>query len=71
MDGTIARLKDITDLAQKYNALVFVDECHGTGVVGKKGRGAVEEMEVLSKVDIISSTMGKALGGANGGFITG
>ncbi len=71
MDGTIAKLKDITDLAQKYNALVFVDECHGTGVVGKKGRGAVEEMEVLSKVDIISSTMGKALGGANGGFITG
>ena len=71
MDGTIAKLKDITDLAQRYNALVFVDECHGTGVVGLRGRGAVEEQSVLDKVDIISSTMGKALGGANGGFITG
>ncbi len=71
MDGTMAKLKEITDLAQKYNAIVFVDECHGTGVVGLKGRGAVEELNVLNKIDIISSTMGKALGGANGGFITG
>lgn len=71
MDGTIAKLNHITDLASRYNAIVFVDECHGTGVVGLKGRGVVEELNVLNKVDIISSTMGKALGGANGGFITG
>lgn len=49
----------------------MVDECHGTGVLGEKGRGAVEMENVLDKVDIISSTLGKALGGANGGFITG
>ncbi len=71
MDGTIAKLKEITDLAEKYNSIVFVDECHGTGVVGEKGRGAVEIQNVIKKVDIISSTMGKALGGTNGGFITG
>ena len=71
MDGTISKLKEITQLAEKYDALVFVDECHGTGVVGKTGRGAVEAMDVMNKIDIISSTMGKALGGANGGFLTG
>lgn len=71
MDGTLSKLKEITDLAEKYKALVFVDECHGTGVVGQNGRGAVEALDVINKVDIISSTMGKALGGANGGFITG
>lgn len=58
-------------MAEKYGAIVMVDECHGTGVLGNKGRGAVELENVLDKVDIISSTLGKALGGANGGFITG
>ena len=58
-------------MAEKYSAIVMVDECHGTGVLGEKGRGAVEMENVLDKVDIISSTLGKALGGANGGFVTG
>lgn len=71
MDGTIAHLNGICDLADKYQAIVYVDECHGLGVVGEKGRGAVEHNDVLKRVDMISSTMGKALGGANGGFITG
>lgn len=71
MDGTIGKLDLICDLAEKHNAIVFVDECHGLGVLGEKGRGAVELKNVLHRVHLISSTMGKALGGANGGFITG
>lgn len=71
MDGAIANLKAICDLADKYNAIVMVDECHGSGVLGDKGRGAVEITDTLDRVDVISSTLGKALGGANGGFITG
>lgn len=71
MDGTIGRIDEICSIAKKYNALVFVDECHGMGVLGEKGRGAVEFKNSLREVDLISSTMGKALGGACGGFITG
>lgn len=71
MDGTIGRLDEICDLAENHNAYVFVDECHGMGVLGTKGRGGVEFKNVLDRVHLISSTMGKALGGANGGFITG
>ncbi len=71
MDGKIAKINQITDLAEKYNAIVMVDECHGTGVLGAKGRGSVEVEKSLHKVELISSTLGKALGGANGGFITG
>lgn len=71
MDGTMAHLKGICDLADQYGAIVYVDECHGTGVVGERGRGAVEYHGVLDRVDMISSTLGKALGGINGGFITG
>ena len=71
MDGTVAKLGRICELAEQYGALVFVDECHGTGVLGARGRGAVEVENVLDKVDFISSTLGKALGGATGGFITG
>lgn len=61
----------ICDLAEQYNAIVMVDECHGTGVLGERGRGSVEIEGVLDRVEIISSTLGKALGGANGGFVTG
>lgn len=71
MDGTIGKIDQICDIAHKYGAIVYVDECHGTGVLGEKGRGAVELKNALNKIDMISSTMGKALGGANGGFITG
>lgn len=71
MDGTIAQLDKICDLADKYNALTMVDECHATGFVGKTGRGAVEHCNVLGRVDIITGTLGKALGGASGGFTTG
>lgn len=71
MDGTVAKLGRICELAEQYGAMVFVDECHGTGVLGARGRGAVEVENVLDKVDFISSTLGKALGGATGGFITG
>ena len=71
MDGGIAKLNEICDLADKYDAIVMVDECHGSGVLGKKGRGAVEITDTINRVDVISSTLGKALGGANGGFITG
>jgi glycine C-acetyltransferase len=68
MDGTIAQLDKICDLADKYNALVMVDECHATGFVGKTGRGTIEHCGVLGRVDIITGTLGKALGGASGGF---
>ena len=68
MDGTIAQLDKICDLADKYEALVMVDECHATGFVGKTGRGTHEYRNVMGRVDIITGTYGKALGGASGGF---
>ena len=68
MDGTIAQLDKICDLAEKYDAIVMVDDCHATGFVGKKGRGTHEHCDVMGRVDIITSTLGKALGGAMGGF---
>ncbi len=71
MDGTIARLDKICDLAEKYDALVMVDDSHCTGFIGKTGRGTHEHHDVMSRVDIITSTLGKAMGGASGGFTTG
>ena len=71
MDGTIAPLDKICDLADKYNALVMVDECHSMGFMGKHGRGVIEHCDVLGRVDIITGTLGKALGGGIGGFTTG
>ena len=71
MDGTIAQLDKICDLADKYNALVMSDECHATGFIGKTGRGAIEYRNVMGHVDIITGTLGKALGGASGGFTSG
>ncbi|MCH2199026.1 MAG: glycine C-acetyltransferase [Flavobacteriales bacterium] len=71
MDGYVAQLDKICDLADKYDALVMVDECHATGFIGKTGRGSVELRGVLGRVDIITGTLGKALGGAMGGFTTG
>ena len=71
MDGTIAQLDKICDLADKYKALVMTDECHATGFIGKTGRGAIEYRGVMDRVDIITSTLGKALGGASGGFTSG
>lgn len=68
MDGTIAQLDKICDLADQYEALVMVDECHATGFLGKTGRGTIEYRNVLGRVDIITGTLGKALGGASGGF---
>jgi len=71
MDGDIAPLDKIVLLCEKYNATLFVDECHSTGFFGKKGRGTPEYFGVQDKVDIINSTLGKALGGATGGYTTG
>jgi glycine C-acetyltransferase len=71
MDGDIAPLKAICDLAEKYNALVMVDDSHATGFIGKSGRGTHEQAGVMGRVDIITSTLGKALGGAAGGFASG
>lgn len=71
MDGDIAPLKEICSLAKKYDAVVFVDECHATGFLGPTGRGTDEHCGILGEVDIISSTLGKALGGATGGYTTG
>ena len=71
MDGTIAKLDKICDLADKYNAIVMVDDSHATGFIGEKGRGTHEHCKVIGKVDIITSTLGKALGGAMGGFTSG
>lgn len=71
MDGTIAQLDKICDLADKYNALVMVDECHASGFLGKTGRGTHEHCNVMGRVDIITGTLGKALGGASGGFTSG
>ena len=71
MDGFIAPLDEITALAQKYGALVHIDECHATGFLGDTGRGSAEVKGVLEKIDIITGTLGKAMGGALGGFTTG
>lgn len=71
MDGTIAQLDKICDLADKYQALVMTDECHSTGFIGKTGRGVPEHCGVMGRVDIITGTLGKALGGALGGFTSG
>lgn len=68
MDGTIAQLDKICDLADKYDAMVMIDECHSTGFLGKTGRGVHEYRGVMGRVDIITGTLGKALGGASGGF---
>lgn len=68
MDGTIGQLDKICDLAEKYNAMVMIDECHATGFLGKTGRGTHEYRNVMGRIDIITGTLGKALGGASGGF---
>ena len=70
MDGIVAPLKDIVFLAKKYDALIMVDDCHATGFLGNEGRGSAEYHGVLDEIDIITSTFGKALGGASGGFIS-
>ncbi len=71
MDGTIADLKNICDLADKYDALVMMDDCHATGFLGKSGRGTHEYRNVMGRIDIITGTLGKALGGASGGYTSG
>ena len=71
MDGYIAKLDKITELAKKYDAMVMVDDSHATGFIGKTGRGSAEHCGVMNKIDIWTSTLGKALGGASGGFTTG
>ena len=71
MDGTIAQLDKIVELAEKYNAAVMIDECHSSGFLGKTGRGTHEHCGVMGKIDIITGTLGKALGGASGGFTSG
>ena len=71
MDGTIAQLDKICDLADKYDAIIMIDECHASGFMGKTGRGTHEYRGVMGRVDIITGTLGKALGGASGGFTSG
>ncbi len=71
MDGVVAPLDKICDLADKYDALVMIDECHATGFIGKTGRGTLEDKGVMGRIDIITGTLGKALGGAMGGYTTG
>ena len=71
MDGIVAPLDQICDLADKYDALVMIDECHAAGLIGEKGRGTLEEKGVMGRIDIITGTLGKALGGAMGGYTTG
>jgi glycine C-acetyltransferase len=71
MDGTIAKLDQICELAEKYDALVMVDDSHAVGVLGKRGRGAHEHRGVMGRIDIITGTLGKALGGASGGYTSG
>jgi glycine C-acetyltransferase len=71
MDGLVAPLDKICDLAEKYDALVMIDECHAAGFIGDTGRGTLEEKKVLGRIDIITGTLGKALGGAMGGYTTG
>ncbi|MGB4848676.1 MAG: glycine C-acetyltransferase, partial [Saprospiraceae bacterium] len=68
MDGIIAQIDKICDLAEKYNAIVMVDDCHATGFIGKTGRGSAEHNNAFGRVDIVTGTFGKALGGASGGF---
>ena len=70
MDGLVAPLDDICDLADKYDAMVMIDECHATGFIGETGRGTLEEKGVLGRIDIITGTLGKAMGGAMGGYTT-
>jgi glycine C-acetyltransferase len=71
MDGYLAKLGEICDLAEKYNAMVMVDDSHATGYIGRTGRGTVEHWGVIGRVDVVTSTLGKALGGASGGYSTG
>jgi len=71
MDGDTAKLADIVTLAEKYNAMVFVDDSHATGFIGKTGRGTHEHCGVFGKIDVITTTLGKALGGASGGCVSG
>jgi len=71
MDGTIANLKDICDLADRYDAMTMIDDCHASGFLGATGRGTHEYCEVMGRIDIITGTLGKALGGASGGFTSG
>lgn len=71
MDGIVAKLDKICDLADTYDAMVMIDECHATGFIGKTGRGTLEEKGVMGRIDIITGTLGKALGGAMGGYTTG
>ena len=71
MDGIVAPLDEICVLAEKYDAMVMIDECHATGFIGKTGRGTLEEKDVMGRIDIITGTLGKALGGAMGGYTTG
>jgi glycine C-acetyltransferase len=71
MDGTIANLKEICDLAEKHLSLVMIDECHSAGFLGRTGRGTPEYHDVMDRIDIITGTLGKALGGGSGGYITG
>lgn len=71
MDGIVAKLDEICDLADKYDALVMIDECHAAGFIGETGRGTLELKNVLGRIDIITGTLGKALGGAMGGYTTG
>ena len=71
MEGLLAPLAELRELATEHNALLFVDESHATGALGKTGRGAIEELGVLGQVDVVTGTFGKALGGASGGFIAG
>lgn len=71
MDGLVAPLDKICDLAEKYDAMVMIDECHAAGFIGKTGRGTLEEKGVMDRIDIITGTLGKALGGAMGGYTTG
>lgn len=71
MDGYVAKLDEICDLADRYDAMVMIDDCHSTGVIGKTGRGTPEYRNVMRRIDIITGTFGKALGGASGGFTTG
>ena len=71
MDGTIADLQNICDLAERYDALVMMDDCHATGFLGRTGRGTHEYRDVMGRVDILTGTLGKALGGASGGYTSG
>ena len=71
MDGIIANLKGVCDLADKYDAMVMIDDCHATGFLGDNGRGSHEYCDVMGRVDIITGTLGKALGGASGGYTSG